>query len=389
MKKNIDISAIAVNDTIQIFFGDQSINIQKNSDNKYLFESVFNLIKEQKLDELKERFFEIKEAIEKYTKGNFAKKETGELCLKGDTEPIPTMLAKKLLEFKDAGLDFMPLVRFWKKLKSNPDPKVKLQLYDFILHNKIPITELGDVICEKGVKEDKNGRLVDQRTGDFDNSIGMVVSMKRDLVNSNPNQTCEAGLHVAAPEFVRKHWGSGVLIEVEVNPADFVAIPTDYNETKARVCRYKVLGIAPKDGRKMLLYNFNDIIAPTHAALEDQKQRETFSPGETKKYDGNDKNKIDFSKMTARAIVEYTELKYGIEINIDLKNKKAIIKKAEEIFSKPVPVYNVGNMSAKEIIEMVKTHLGIELKIKKPWRKQIVERATKLFNERGFTLTDK
>jgi hypothetical protein len=33
------------------------------------------------------------------------------------------------------------------------------------------------------------------------------------------------------------------MLEVEVNPADVVAIPVDYNNAKMRVCKYKVLGV--------------------------------------------------------------------------------------------------------------------------------------------------
>lgn len=331
-KNNNDISAIAVADTIQIHFQDGHLNIQK-SQNPDLFERVFKLVAASNIKELKKQFFDIKKELEKYTKGEFRKGDNGQMFLKGDSEPIPTILAKKLMQFRDEKKDFMPLVRFWKKLKENPDARIRERLYAFLSHNNIPISPLGDVICEKGVKELPNGKLVDKHTGTIDNSIGMVVKVAREKVVVDPNQTCAAGLHVGAPDYVRNHWTSGIIIEVSVNPADFVAIPTDYNATKARVCRYQVLGLAQKEN-KGILYNFDDIIAPTYGEMEKQKKRGNFSSSDANDHSEKNANDVDFSKMTAKAIIEYVKRKYSHTIKRDPKNKKAIIKEAEDVMSK-------------------------------------------------------
>ena len=37
------------------------------------------------------------------------------------------------------------------------------------------------------------------------------------------------------------------MLEVEVNPSDVVSIPVDYNNSKMRVCKYKVLGVVDKE----------------------------------------------------------------------------------------------------------------------------------------------
>jgi hypothetical protein len=328
MAKKKDISALAVNNTIQIFYGDVNLNIQRTQ-NEPLFERVFKMIESGNMEELKKNFSDIKAELERYTKGVFHVKD-GAMHLKGDDEPIPALIAKKLVQFRDAKEDFMPLVRFWKKLKENPDKRLRDQLYGFMVHNNIPITNLGDVICEKGVKEMTDGKLVDQRTGEFDNSIGMIVQAPREGMNTDPNVTCAAGLHVAAPDFVRNHWSSGIIIECLVSPADFVAIPIDYNNTKARVCRYQVLGLAKKEVRKELLYNFDDIVVPTHGAIDEQKSRSTYSPSEAQDHGSKNADHVDFTKMTARAIVEYVNKTYGIVITRDLKNKQSIIKDAEK-----------------------------------------------------------
>ena len=252
MDNNNNFSALAVQNTIHLMNGDQHLNIQKDT-NPELFETVFKLIEEGNVDELKTRFGDIKAELEKYTKGNFIKGAGGHMFMKGDDEAIPMMLARKLLKFHDENLDFMPLVRFWKKLKLNPSNEVKEHLYAFLEHNNIPVTELGDVICEKGVKQLEDGTLVDIHTQKIDNSIGMIVIMDRDKVDDDRHQTCSFGLHVGAPDYVRNHWNSDVIVDVEVSPTDFVAIPSDYNNTKARVCRYKVLGLS-KETKNGLLY---------------------------------------------------------------------------------------------------------------------------------------
>lgn len=370
-----DMSAVAVNNTIQLFFKDEKINVQKDQSPE-LFERVLKLLRDGNIEEIKRSFFEIKAELERYTKGKFHVGDGGNMYLKGDSEPIPAIIAKKLKEMRDQELDFMPLVRFWKKLKENPDPGVKEQLYAFMQHNHIPITPLGDVICEKGVKETKNGTLIDMHSGTIDNSIGMVVEVPRDSVDKDPNKTCSTGLHVGAPDYVRNHWNSDVIVEVEVHPRDYVAIPKDYNETKARVCRYKVIGIAKKNPRAEIVYNFDDVIAPTHKALHDQKQRGKSAPTEyTDAKDG-----LDYNKMTAKAIIDYVHKIVGIRINTDVKNKQSVIKKAEKMLSgaKSWKHINVADMTAKEIADLVYSLVGKRIGGKKPWRKDVIYRGNKL-----------
>jgi hypothetical protein len=76
------------------------------------------------------------------------------------------------------------------------------------------------------------------------------VTMDRSKVDDDPQHTCSSGLHVCADEYL-KGYATGSdnrTLVVEVNPADVVAVPYDYNFSKMRVCRYKVLAqIEPKE----------------------------------------------------------------------------------------------------------------------------------------------
>lgn len=385
--KKTKFSAVAVNNTITLMRDDDVVTIQK-SDNEKLFETVFSLLSTGKIEEAEERFFEFKEAIRKYTDGNFYF-DGGVLRLKDDDEPIPTLLGKKLLELKDNDEKFMPLIRFWKKLKNNPDPNVREQLYGFLSHNHIPLTENGDIVCEKGVKETAGGKLVDQHTGKIDNSIGMTVTIPRSKVDSDPNRTCSHGLHVGAPEFVRKWWTSGLIVEVLVDPVDFVAVPKDYGESKARVCRYQVIGLAPSSPKKKLIYKFEDIIAPTFGAQEEQKKREQFNSSLANDHSGKPKDKLDFDKMTARAIVDYVRVKTGTIIRSSLKNKKQIIRKATEILGNtPAPTFlkksELAEKKTESLIAIVKLYTDLDIKDSKKGKQYMLDRVVKILTEHGI-----
>lgn len=66
--------------------------------------------------------------------------------------------------------------------------------------------------------------------------------MRREDVDPDRNKCCSRGLHVASWEYAATYMGE-VLIEVQVNPKDVVAVPLDYNFGKMRTCRYRVVRV--------------------------------------------------------------------------------------------------------------------------------------------------
>jgi hypothetical protein len=175
--------------------------------------------------------------IRKHCTGKFDVDESG--AIYADGTPMPYTLAVHIIKFADAGADVAPLLAFWINLKVNPSEVAKQCLYDFLSVNHVPITEDGKFLAYKRV--DKN--YMDIRTHTFDNSVGSYVSEDRALINPDPNVTCARGLHVAAFNYADKQYGGAAgehLIEVLVDPADVVAVPTDYNQQKMRVCAYEV-----------------------------------------------------------------------------------------------------------------------------------------------------
>jgi hypothetical protein len=158
---------------------------------------------------------------------------------------LPKVLGDRLLEFVSEGLPTEPIVKFCKRLSLNPSYISVQRLFDCLEHNHHPLLPDGRFLAWKRVKQNGDGKLVDVRTGKFDNSVGQTPRMKRNEVDEDNNVTCSKGLHVSSYDYAMYHYvgQTGVMIEVAVDPADVVAIPKDYNNQKMRVCGYEVLSV--------------------------------------------------------------------------------------------------------------------------------------------------
>ncbi len=162
----------------------------------------------------------------------------------GSYHECPDALSSRIIKFTQRGLDVTPLVRFYQRLLGNPSFRALESLYRYLESNSTPIVSAevngmdytGCFVAWKSVKHD----FTDHHTGKFDNSPGNTVTMPRNQVNEDPNETCSDGLHVAAWEYA---WGfnGGRKLKVFVDPADVVAVPHDYKNQKMRVCKYVVI----------------------------------------------------------------------------------------------------------------------------------------------------
>jgi hypothetical protein len=183
--------------------------------------------------------------IQKYGKGDFVIQD-GHIIING--LPVHEGLSRKILQFQAEGLPHKPLVRFAENLQKNPSYRAVNELFQFLEKNDHPITEDGNFIAYKRVRSD----FTDIHSGTFDNSVGATVEMPRNQVNEDSMQTCSHGLHVANWNYAHTQFASSnpatdVMLEVEVSPSDVVSIPVDYNQSKMRVCKYKVLGVVDSE----------------------------------------------------------------------------------------------------------------------------------------------
>lgn len=161
----------------------------------------------------------------------------GQVCF--ENVPVAGLLGERMLQMLDEGFDLSPMENFIANLQKNPSKRVVDHLYAFLEHGKSPITEDGCFLAYKAVRED----FKDIHSGTFDNSVGQVVEMPRNRVDEDPNNTCSQGLHVCSFEYLPNFaHANGHVMVCKVSPADVVAIPADYNNTKMRVCRYEVIG---------------------------------------------------------------------------------------------------------------------------------------------------
>ena len=159
-----------------------------------------------------------------------------------DGQPIHSVLSQKILDMFEQGFDIQPLTNFMQNLFSNPSKRAVDELYGFLEAGNMPITEDGYFLAYKKVRED----YTDVHSGKFDNSVGKVVSMPRNQVDDNKDNTCSAGLHFCSFEYLKSFGGSRIMI-LKINPADVVSIPSDHNQQKGRTWRYEVIGEVPSD----------------------------------------------------------------------------------------------------------------------------------------------
>jgi hypothetical protein len=158
-----------------------------------------------------------------------------------ESEEVHGSISKRILEFMSKGLPFYPLVNFLHNLMENPSMQSQKELYDFLEHEHLPITEDGSFLAYKAVRSDYK----DKYRGVFDNSVGQVVKMQRAKVDDDRARGCSDGLHAGALNYVAGYGslesGDRIVI-VKINPKDVVSVPSDCNCEKLRTCRYEVVG---------------------------------------------------------------------------------------------------------------------------------------------------
>lgn len=240
-----------LNESVVLNYGGKTQVIAK-SDERY--EKVLQAIREEKLEDIP-GIVEIARAFDG------AGIELRDGLLHAEGVPMPSELSDRILKFKEDKLPYGPLLKFWENLKKNPSYNARQMLFKFLEHNGHPITADGCFIAYRGVTED----FKDVHTKSFDNKPGSICEMDRSLVDDNPNNTCSRGLHVACFTYAK---GFGPkLVEVKVNPTDVVAVPTDYNGTKMRTCKFEVIQECA-DMRSESLYPNNQ---PTEEESEEEE----------------------------------------------------------------------------------------------------------------------
>ena len=188
-------------------------------------------------DELLE-IVDVEKAVAAFSDG-LVEIKNGQVTYEG--EVVHGSISKRILEFMSKGLPFQPLVTFLNNLMENPSMQSQKELYDFLEHEHLPITEDGHFLAYKAVRND----FMDKYRGVFDNHVGNVCEMTRSKVDDDRGRGCSNGLHAGALNYVAGYGsleaGDKIVI-VKINPRDVVSVPSDCNFEKLRTCRYEVVG---------------------------------------------------------------------------------------------------------------------------------------------------
>jgi hypothetical protein len=277
--------------------------------------------------------------IEEYTQGTF-KVDQAAGIVTIDGQEVNNVISERIVAFYKENLPYLPLVHFWRNIQQNPSEESKKHLFLFLEANKMPITHDGCFLGYKRVKRDEQGNLIDVYSSTFCNNVGAVVTMDRNNVNPDRQQTCSVGLHVAAYDYAAHQYFGSDLLEVKVNPKDVVTVPNDYSNQKMRVCRYEVVGINKLGEVKKEHIDKTEMRAKRKLGQKTQKnlkkeirdkQKDEHLALIASLKDTHKGEEVILGGLTAPEIIEVVAALTSVDIMIglkDMKNKKGIVKRA-------------------------------------------------------------
>ena len=211
------------------------------------YDKIINAIRIQDYD-LMVSLIDLASTVKKYvTESNRVNIVDGAITFDGVV--IHNSLTDRILQFIKEGLPVSPLIKFFENLQDNPSFRAVSELYNFLEVGSLPLTEDGYFLAYKNVRSD----FTDIYTGTFNNSIGKICKMPRNMVNEDSNQTCSNGLHVCSLAYLPNFSNAdGHTMIVKIHPKDVVSVPIDYSNTKLRCCEYEVVAECFEDWKQKI-----------------------------------------------------------------------------------------------------------------------------------------
>lgn len=239
----------------------------------------------------------VKTLVERFTDGNVEIKD-GNVFYKG--RPLFGLDVDRLLEYIRDNVPYLRLLRFLDRKQANPSYRSINELYKFLEHREMTLTEQGTIIGYKGVRDDYYSIMGNTATvmisgttdsgGHILNKVGENVRCDRSCVCDDYRQGCSPGLHIGSLSYA-KSWGPRVMV-VEFDPADVVSVPDDCECQKLRACAYKVVG----EYNGSLVTELNPLVKEedendTHNTLsDDEADGDASADGGAHVVQGNDVN---------------------------------------------------------------------------------------------------
>ena len=198
---------------------------------------------------LQKNFLDIDNLLD--VKNGYKEFSNGQIIVDGDNliyngTIVHNVLTQRIVDMIQNGDAVEPMINFLVNLMDNPSEGSIDQLYTFLEHENLPITEDGCFLAYKAINRD----YTDKYTGTISNKVGDKVKMPYEEVTADPTKHCSSGLHCGSIDYVRcygnfktdengEHIGDR-LVTVKVNPSAVVSVPEDSDRQKVRVYRYVV-----------------------------------------------------------------------------------------------------------------------------------------------------
>lgn len=199
---------------------------------------------------------------------------------------LSNVLVERILEFRTAGLPFEPMVKFLENLMANPSSRAVEELYKFLEHEALPVTDDGCFLAYKTIRDDwysKTGGSLTLLQGKADssgrifNGVGETIECVRNEVDDDRDRTCSKGLHAGSLAYAGPggHFNSSgdKVVIVKINPKDAVSVPSDYQGQKLRCCKYEVIG-EYKEKLAGVLYTKDEVTNDYSAMTDDDCDEE-------------------------------------------------------------------------------------------------------------------
>lgn len=231
------------NSTLTVYLGGKPIAIP---DDHPKFNEILENVDTLEMQEVRDLLDMDKQVRKTLASFGNVKIEEGTVYYKN--EAVSGVLAERMLNMLERGMDIRPWALFLENLQQNPAKHAVDELYLWMERADMPITERGNVLAYKKVKDDYTSYHKNADGSEFRNDIGTFVSMPRNKVDDNRNRTCSSGLHFCSWDYLPSYMGNrGKVVLVEVNPAHVVSIPSDYNNAKGRAEGYLIVGEIPEE----------------------------------------------------------------------------------------------------------------------------------------------
>jgi hypothetical protein len=261
MKTVEKVSYIVLKDTVVVNlkshneFG-RTFTMRKDEDD-YL--TLMHLLKEEEYSKVVS-MFDMEAIFKHYTDTSFVFQDG---CVFYEGERIDTYLEQRIIEFAKNDLPYEHLANFWHRVRKNPSKNSVHQLYRFLEAAQCPITKDGTFIAYKSVILREDGVMLAHHDRKTEYRIGVPTSMERSDVVEDPSHACGPGLHVGSYRYAKDFGDSNsAILEVEVDPADVVSVPTDCSSGKCRCSCYIPRAYLVKE------YNSPVVVDEQHKVLD-------------------------------------------------------------------------------------------------------------------------